>query len=157
MRDGQLKVKIAAENRVNELINTHFPGILERAKGLIGRPIFKNGGTLRVDAQKILDLPTLDHPDSIYLNRSTYSLGFTFKTCVTAPNDEPHMSDHCSYAETTVYIADMVDGTIEAVNEFGEPRKTDYSFEEVKALQQAAADAKAAYDKARSACFPFGE
>ena len=157
MRDGQLKVQIEAENRVNSLINQHLPGMLQRAQGLVGRDVFKQGGTLRVDAKKILDVPTLDHPDMIYLNRSTYSLGFTFKSCVTAPNDEAHMSDHCAYAETTVYIGDVENGILQEVNDFGQPRKTDHSFEEVRELQKKAREAKAVYDDARSACFPFGE
>lgn len=158
MQNGQLKVVIEAENQCNALINEHLPQMLNRAQALVGKPIFKQGGTLRKDAEKVLQKPTLDHPNMVYLNRSTYSLGFTFKVCVSAPNEEyPHMSDHIHYAETTVYIGDMEGGVLKDVTDFGEPRRTDYNFDEVRALQKKAREAKAAYSEARSACFPFGE
>jgi hypothetical protein len=156
MRDGELKVQIQAENRVNSLINDYFPGILANAQGLVGRQVFKADGSLRKDALAILDMPKLDHPDMIYLNRSTYSLGFTFKTCCTAPSDQAHMSDHCAYSETTVYIGNVSGNLLEAVNEH-EPRKTDYDFETVRELQKKAREARDAYNAARSACNPFGE
>lgn len=155
-RDQELAVKIAAENRVNAMINRLFPQILANAQQLMGREIFKQGGALRVDAKKILNLPETDHPDSIYLNRSTYSLGFTFKTCVTASNSEPHMSDHCHYAETTCYIGDIEHNQLTGINEH-EERKDDYSLEIVKAQRAKAEEAKKDYEEARSACFPFND
>ena len=157
MEDAALQCKIDAENRVNTLINEHAPALIASAATLVGKPIFKADGTLRADATKVLQLPKLNHPDMIYRHSSSYNLAFTFKTCCTIPNKVDNRSDHCAYAETTVYVGDVTNGIMVKLEEVGAPRKTDYTLAEVRAKQAEARRLKDAYDKARSACFPFGE
>lgn len=159
MANEQLAVEIQSHNRVNQLIKDYAPAIIANAKALEGRPVFKTDGSLRKDAQAVLDIPQLPgRSDMIYLNRSTYSLGFTFKTCCTAKNSQPHMSDHCSYSESTVYIGDVEGGVLGKVNEgLINEHRSDYTLEEVLALRAKCAEARKAYEEARSACNPFGE
>lgn len=159
MTNEQLAVEIEAENRVNQLIKDYAPAIFANAQNLVGRPVFKADGSLRKDALAILDIPTLpERHDMIFLSRGGPSLDFVFKTCCTAPNSQPYMSDHCSYAQTIVYIGDMVDGVLGSVDEFNaEHYKSDHTLEEVLALRAKCAEAKKAYDEARAACNPFGE
>jgi len=157
METGSLKAKIASENRVNALVNDYAPAIFNNAKDLVGKPVFKADGSLRLDALKILDLPKVNHPDTLFLNRSKYNLSFTFKTCCQEPHENPAFSDHCSYAETTVYIGDVENGILVTLKDPEPPHKTDYTLKEVRAAQAEAARAKEAYEKARAACFPFGE
>ena len=156
---AQLEVEIEAENRVNALIKDYAPGILANAQALVGKPVFKADGSLRKDAQAILDIPSLpERHDTIFLSRSSYSLAFTFKTSAWAKNEREHMSDHCSYAETTVYIGHIEDGVLGPVMGFDpDDYKSDYTLEDVLAKQVACAEAKKAYEEARSACNPFGE
>ncbi len=156
---AQLAVEIEAENKVNKLIKDYAPAMFANAKALEGRPVFKADGSLRKDAQAVLDIPTPpERHDMIFLSRGGYSLAFTFKTSAWAKNEQEHMSDHCAYAETTVYIGDMENGVLGPVSEFNsEPYRSDYTLEEVLGKQTACAEARRVYEEARSACNPFGE
>lgn len=156
--NAQLAVEIEAENKVNKLIKDYAPAMFANAKALEGRPVFKADGSLRKDAMAILDVPSLPGHDMIFLSRGGYSLAFTFKTSAWAKNEREHMSDHCTYAETTIYIGDMENGVLGPVNEFNsETYRSDYTLEEVLAKRVACEKARKAYEEARSACNPFGE
>lgn len=157
--NAQLAVEIEAENKVNALIKDYAPAMFANAKALEGRPVFKADGSLRKDAQAVLDIPTPpERHDMIFLSRGGYSLAFTFKTSAWAKNEREHMSDHCAYAQTTVYIGDMENGVLGPVKEFQEEAyKSDYTLEEVLALRAICETARRVYEEARSACNPFGE
>lgn len=156
MHGAQLKCQIAAENRVNELINSIAPTIAESVKTLIGKPIFKADESLRADVIKVLNIPELDPPDQIFFHRSKYNLAFTFKTCRQSPHENERFSDHCAYASTTVYFGDVDNNVLTEVKSIS-PLRTDYTYEEVVSLREAAAKAKKVYEAAKSACYPFGE
>jgi len=156
---NHLLTQIKAENAVNTLIKARAPRLFEAAKGLVGKQILKADGSLRKDALAVLDVPTFpDRHDMIYLSRSSSSLAFTFKASAWTKNEREHMSDHCSYSETTVYIGDMQNGLLESLEEFDpSDYKSDYDLETIKDLRAKCEEARKAYEQARSDCNPFGE
>jgi len=140
------------------MIKEHAPALFEAARALVGRQILKADGSLRKDALVVLELPTFDeHNLSIYRNSSNYSLSFTFKVSEWTENTGG-MSDHTEYAERTVYLGDMSNGVLNDSKEFDPTDyKSDYTIEGIQMARMACLKARKAYEKARSACNPFGE
>jgi hypothetical protein len=153
-RHDQLVALVSAVNRAHSEAGRLYSVMAAALKPMIGQVILKADGTLMAKVQKML--PELPYTRDVMtcLRTSNYNLWLTVKTCEgIGDTSGPHT---CLYHETSVYLANLRDRTLLSLMAHDECR-TDYTVEEVMSLRQKCAEAKKAYEAARSACYPFGE
>jgi len=149
MTHDDLVAKVAAVNSAHKFANKLWYELTEFFRSYVGQKVLKQDGSLLAKI-KLPELPNTV-PVSVYKHTSDYSLAWTVKTC------QQSGKHHCVYYETTVYIGDLSKGVLTKLSEsYQDPPayRWNYTIEEVLANQQAAKDAKEAYDEARSKCFP---
>ena len=94
------------------------------------------------------------HPEprvSVFRRSGDYTVCFEVKVCV--PVEDGHT---CVYESYFVYVADLCNGNCGKIMD-REQRRVDYTVEEIIRLRAKAKAAKAAYESAKSALYPFGE
>ena len=154
-----LEAKVAARNAVNALANQLSPAIFDALRPLVGVKCFNQGQTISEKLRKVL--PPLHNEvkaSACYTTGHGYSLSVMFKTSTMYP--DRICGEHCcaSYAEETVYLADIDRQGLTIAKLYDQfTRRTDYTVDEVK---QARADLKAAQSlvsQAQSRLNHFGE
>ena len=152
-----LEAKVAARNQVNALANQLSPSILEALKPFIGTKCFNLGAAMSQKLRKALpELPNTVEASAYYTTGHGYSLAVVFKTSTMYPG---RFGDHCvaSYAEETVYLVDIeLKSMARKLYDF-EPRRTDYTANEVLAARAELKTAKDAVSRAQSKLYHFGE
>lgn len=144
-----LSAKVIAVNRVHSVANDLYPKLVEVFKPYVGCKLFKaTGGFLK----KIEDIvPSFDIPKmQVYRHNSEYNIAWTVKT------SEQDGDSTSLYYSTTVYIGNISNGVLTDIMS-REDCRTDFTVEEVEEKQRLLKEAYKAYDKAKSALFPFEE
>lgn len=176
-QEQDLRVCILAENLANEGANAASVILHAALDGLLGEKILKQSGQMLAKHLKLMpDLGQFKIDEKrgpfwfslhVYRHMTDYSLAWTAKACVNGRHPDmvdekwgaPDYSSTC-YRESTVYIGDMGGEGRQYLIKLTDPcddRRTDYDYDQVKALRVAADVAKKASDDAVHACFPFRE
>lgn len=151
-----LEAKIGARNNVNRLANELSPAIFEALKPFVGTKCFNQGTAISQKLRNALPtLPNTVEASAYYSTGHGYSLVVVFKTSTMYPD---RTGEHCvaSYAEETVYLADIDGLTIKSLYDFTQ-RRTNYTADEVKAARAELKAAQSAVSTAQSKLYNFGE
>ncbi len=130
MNDSLLLNKVSARNLVNVEILRRAPAMFEALRPLVGQKILKADGTFLKKFESVL--PALPGAVGLhaYYTAGHYSLRACFRACVTTSEGGT------AYAEADVYLADLTAGVINHLYTFNpENYRTDFGFNEVRALQ----------------------
>ncbi len=155
---AQLKARIIARNRANEVANEVYRELVEIFRPLVGEKVLKADGQFLAKIAKLLpdwnaryDTASDKSTVQVYRYSSDYSVVFVVKTC------QSNGEGGCAYEECSVYVADL-NGTSVGEKISDPPNaRTDFTVDEVLRLRANYAVKKVAADNALSALFPFGE
>lgn len=151
MNTRNLNAKVKAVNKVNALYNEYGPKLIAFFTPYIGMAVFKKEGDLLQKIRNTLPNMPSEMNRQVWFSKSNYTLNFGVRA--TAPDDDGH---GCTSHEATIYVGEIRDGILNKMMEF-EPRRADYTFEEIVALREDCETKKAAYEKAKDKLYPFGE
>jgi hypothetical protein len=144
-----LTAKVIAVNRVNTVANDLYPKLVEAFKPYVGQKLFKAAGGFLKKIEEIV--PSLEYPEmQVYRHNSEYNIAWTVKT------SEQDGDSTSLYYSTTIYIGNVSNGVLTDIMSRDETR-TDFTVEEIQGKQRVLQAAQDAYNKAKSALFPFEE
>ena len=149
--NADLPYAVQARNAVNFLANRIQTPLAELAKAWNGKPIAKADGSPRKDFKAAFEdtLVALGMSADVYLTLTTYSAVANVKVCVSGEG-------HCHYATVTLYFANCKDGVLVVDDRvFGEPRKTDWTADEVNKRAAKIRELESALSEAKSALYDF--
>lgn len=160
---SKLAAKVAAHNLTNAKINLLFPLYQAALTPFVGQKVVLKGGGLVSKLAKAFDAIREDNKDAathFWTNVYNYSInigirGNAYYEFPCKHSYDGKASGHMS-AENGFTLGDLKDGVLIKLSDF-EPRKTNYSAQEVFEKRQAYAAAKQIADDAKSALFPFEE
>lgn len=125
-----LLAKVSARNLVNAEIVRRAPAMFTALAPLVGQKILKADGTFFKKFESVLPVLPGTVELHAYYTAGHYSLRACFRACVRS-------DDGCTaYAEADVYLADLTAGVVNHLYAFNpENYRTDFGFNEVRALQ----------------------
>ena len=147
-----LSAKVIAVNRVHSVANDLYPKLVEVFKPYVGEKILKHDGSFLKKIEGIasfVDMRDMHNMHNFRIN-SDYNLAWTIKT------SEKDSATTCLYYSVGLYIANISNGVLTDIMN-ADQRRTDFTVEEVEEKQRLLKEAYKAYDKAKSALFPFEE
>ena len=151
MLENELRAKVRAVNRANELANVLQQHVLPIFAGLVGKTIAKNDQTLLAKVEKLLPNLPRQPSVSVFVCVRAYSLSLIVRTC------ENDGQGHVIYHETTLPIGNIRDKvlvSIEGLREY----KSNFSVEDVQAKQREVKKLQEAYENSRDLTIAlFGE
>jgi hypothetical protein len=151
-----LEAKVGARNEANAMANRLSGAIFDAIRPFVGTKAFIQGTAISQKLRKVLpELPNTVEASAHYSTGHGYSFVVSFKTSTMYPD---RTGEHClaSYAEETVYLADIDGFTMKRLYDFT-PRRTDYTADEVKAARAELKLAKDAVSVAQNKIYHFGE
>jgi len=156
-----LAARCAAFNRANTEANRLAPLYLAALAPFVGKQVIKAAGGFLEKVKAVF--PKTAHPDTpgradgctVWESSGAgYSLTFTVKTCELSASRSPDCQIG-NYAEACVYVAELSNGVLTKLCPL-QPRRTDYSPDQIAALRKEAERTREAARNAESACHPFG-
>ena len=142
---SKIEAQIESVNVARAEYNRLAPLLIAAIRPFLGKKVKKVTGELTEKFKSILPESLLPHS---YRSSSNYSLYYMVKSCI------GYGEHNCIYHEESIYFGDLTDGILTKEATF-EPRKCDYTVAEISELRKKADDAEKAFDKAKSALFPF--
>lgn len=141
----KIEAQIEAVNVARAECNRLAPLLIAAIRPLLGKKVQKVTGGLTKKFRSILPESLLPHS---YRILSDYLFYYVVKSCI------GYGEYNCIYHEETIYFGDSTNGILVKEVTF-EPRKCDYTVAEISELRKKADEMERAYDRAKSALFPF--
>lgn len=143
--------KVKAVNRCHQVSMEIYDLLMPIFQPLVGEKLTKVDGTFLAKFKKLVpELPN-EHDISVMGGPDDYSLRWSIKC-----NEQIEGTHGCLYYDITTYIGKMSGGVLTAIEDRPE-RKTDFTYEWLRDGRKACEEKKDAYEKARTALWPFGE
>lgn len=156
MTTKELAAKIIARNRVNAYIKQYAPQIFAALKPFEGKKIVLASGELAAPVKKAIqgffgNIRVEDNKTiQIYPGSLSYSFSLVFKT------SEPYKEFSVVYQESFVYFANIRDGILIDFYSFDAANyRSDYTLDEITAIQAELAAAEAKVDQIKGKLPPF--
>lgn len=147
----QLEAKVLAVNKVKAEINRVAPLFIAAVVPFLNKKVLKVGGFTE-QLKKVL--PEVNAFQS-YRSASNYGLYYVVRECVNYTGNT-YGDTFATYYEETFCFGEVKDGILVKLAEF-EPRRCDYTAEEVRQNRIAVGEARDALHAAEFKLCPFGE
>jgi hypothetical protein len=149
-RKNLLDARVAARNQAHSIANELQAKLIDAARPFIGKKIINADGTLAKSFES--KLPPLPFGNGIrcYHDRYQTLLEFFLDVCKHVVGDSG-----CVYEKTSISVGILDGGILVSVRE-PEPKRTDWTADEIIAARQTAENLRRQAQDAENACGPFG-